>query len=44
MPRVSRENTIALYSHIMVQGINREMIFEKEYYKIMYMKYLKEEA
>lgn len=44
MPRVSRENTIALYSHIMVQGINREMIFEKEYYKIMYMKYLKGEA
>ena len=42
--RVSRENTIALYSHIMVQGINREMIFEKEYYKIMYMKYLKEES
>lgn len=44
MPRISRTSNISSYLHIMVQGINKEEIFKTEYYKSVYLKYLREES
>ncbi len=42
MPRINRENMQGMeYFHIMVQGINKERIFEKEQEKNEYLKLLK---
>ena len=38
MPRISRKNYISSFLHIMVQGINREYIFQKDYFKNLYIK------
>ena len=37
MPRIARNRKISKYYHIMVQGINREFIFEKPVFKEQYM-------
>lgn len=42
MPRVSRKNLISNYFHIMVQGINKEYIFNSEQNKYKYKKIIKE--
>ena len=36
MPRIATSKLVGNYFHIIVQGINREYIFEKERYKIYY--------
>lgn len=41
MPRVSRQSYISSFLHIMVQGINKEDIFKKEFYKNLYLKLLR---
>ena len=38
MSRISRKNYISSFLHIMVQGINREYIFQKDYFKNLYIK------
>lgn len=40
MPRIARKNLDALYYHVMVQGINKEYIFEKDESKKLYIKLL----
>ncbi len=42
MPRSNRKDIISNYLHIMVQGINKEKIFETKNEKNMYLKYLEE--
>lgn len=42
MPRIAREDFTTLYFHIMVQGINKEFIFEKEKFKEKYKRLLSE--
>lgn len=41
MPRIARHNYISNYFHIMVQGINKEYIFQKDEFKAIYLKNLK---
>lgn len=41
MPRIARSNMTGKFFHIMVQGINKEHIFEKDYYKKEYKKIIK---
>lgn len=38
MPRQSRKELVSNFVHIMVQGINKEYIFEEDYYKKKYLK------
>ena len=38
MSRISRKYYISSFLHIMVQGINREYIFQKDYFKNLYIK------
>ena len=42
MSRIARKDNIAKYFHVMVQGINREHIFEKDNYKLKYLKLIRE--
>lgn len=42
MPRVARQCRKSLYYHIMVQGINREYIFDNNMYKSIYLKLIYE--
>lgn len=42
MPRVSRKHLISTYFHVMVQGINREYIFNSEIDKYKYKNLIKE--
>ena len=42
MPRRARENLNTSFFHVIVQGINKEFIFEKDQYKDKYFKLLKE--
>ena len=44
MPRNARENIKTNYIHLIVQGINREYIFEKEEYKEEFIKILGEKS
>lgn len=37
MSRISRKNYLSSFLHIMVQGINREYIFQKDYFKNLYI-------
>ena len=41
MPRISRKKLESKYLHIMVQGINKEDIFKKQFYKNIYLNLLK---
>ena len=41
MARIARKNLDAMYYHVMVQGINKEYIFEKDECKKIYIKLLK---
>ena len=41
MPRNSRKNIVALYVHVITQGIRKEYIFEKANYKKEYIKLIK---
>lgn len=41
MPRIARKDIYTNYIHLIVQGINREYIFEKEEWKEEYLKILK---
>lgn len=41
MPRQSRKTLVSNFVHIMVQGINKEFIFENEYYKKKYLDIIK---
>lgn len=43
MPRLSRESIISSFLHIMVQGINKEKIFEDNRFKQYYLSLLKKE-
>lgn len=43
MPRRARENMNASFFHVIVQGVNKEFIFDKTQYKNKYLKLLKEE-
>lgn len=40
MPRISRNNIISKYIHVITQGIKKEYIFKKDEYKQEYMKLL----
>ena len=40
MPRISRNNIISQYIHVITQGIKKEYIFKKDEYKQEYMKLL----
>ena len=40
MPRNSRESITSQYIHVIVQGIKKEYIFQKEQYKKYYLKLL----
>lgn len=40
MPRISRSSINSKFVHVITQGIKKEYIFEKDYYKIEYMKLL----
>ena len=40
MARIARKNLDAMYYHVMVQGINKEYIFEKDECKKIYIKLL----
>ncbi len=42
MARVSRRNLNTPFLHIMVQGINKDYIFDKDYYKELYLNLIKE--
>ena len=42
MPRVSRKNLISNYFHVMVQGLNKEYIFDSDNKKIKYLNLIKE--
>lgn len=42
MSRIARNKNNSKYYHIMIQGINREYIFEKPEYKYQYIKYFKD--
>ena len=44
MPRNARENIKTNYIHLIVQGINREYIFEKEEYKEEFIKIIGEKV
>lgn len=41
MPRINRKYYISSFLHIMVQGINKEKIFETDFYKSFYIKLMK---
>ena len=41
MPRISRESIISPYIHVIIQGIDKEYIFQKNEYKLEYLKLLK---
>ncbi len=42
MPRIGRKYYISSFLHIMVQGINKEYIFQKDYFKKLYLKLINE--
>ena len=42
MPRIARKNSKTCFCHVIVQGINKEYIFEKEKYKEILKKIIKE--
>ena len=42
MARIARKNLNTTFLHIMVQGVNKEYIFEKEFYKIRYLRLINE--
>lgn len=44
MPRTARNKSRSNYYHVMVQGMNKEYIFEKEKYILKYLEILKEKA
>ena len=44
MPRINRNNMESEYFHVIVQGINKEKIYYKDYYKKVYLKYIFEES
>ena len=44
MPRINRNNIESEYFHVIVQGINKEKIYYKDYYKKVYLKYIFEES
>ena len=44
MPRIARKNYESSYFHVIVQGYEKEYIFETDYYKGLYLKYVLEEA
>ncbi len=37
MPRIARKNLNTSFLHVMVQGVNKEYIFNKDYYKKLYL-------
>ena len=41
MSRIARKDIVSKYYHIMVQGINKEAIFEEDNFKIRYLYYLR---
>ena len=42
MPRIARKDINSNFLHIMVQGINKSFIFEREYYKKKYLEIVQE--
>ena len=44
MPRISRKSLETTFFHIVVQGIEKKYIFEKEVYKKKYLELMKEES
>lgn len=41
MPRISRKNLNTSFLHVMVQGVNKDYIFNKDYYKKQYLELIK---
>lgn len=39
MPRIARKNHESSYFHVIVQGYEKEYIFETDYFKDLYLKY-----